>query len=102
VAISQFLLRGGVVLLFETPTASNSGTYKLLAPAGLFEASSRAAVARQTLSLVNPGIGVAARTTRNYRSAANTVRFRNVITPGNVVVQDRDGEAVVFHRIVSQ
>ena len=101
-ALSQFLLRGGVVLLFDAPTPSNSGTYKLLAPSGLFDADRRTTVERQTLTVVSPGIGVAARATRSYRSANNTVRFLDVTTPGNVVVEDRNGEAVVLHRIVSQ
>jgi hypothetical protein len=102
-ALSQFLLRGGVVLLFETVTDNNSGTYRLLQPTGLFDAASRRSVARrQTLTVVNPGIGVAARTTRSYRSATNTVRFVGVTSPGTVVVQDSDRETVIFHRIVSQ
>ena len=100
-ALAQFLQRGGVILLFETPTAANAGTYGLLKPIGVFRAARRAAVPAQTLTVVSPGVGVAARATVKYRSAANTVRFLDVTTPGGPVVEDGDGETVIFHRIVS-
>jgi hypothetical protein len=40
-ALEMFLARGGVIVLFETMTASHQGTWQILDEAGLFECSSR-------------------------------------------------------------
>jgi hypothetical protein len=100
-ALSQFVLRGGVILLFETSTDKNGGGYRILTPSGLFEAEAREPIARQNLTVVTFGIGVAARATRVYRAAATTVHFLNVLSPATVVVQDKAAEAVVLHRVVA-
>lgn len=99
-ALGQFLLAGGVVVLFETHGGSNDGTYRILQPAKLFLAEARAAVADQTLSVVEPGQGLAYNLTANYQSASRTSRFESIGSPGSVVVEDDTGAAVVFHRIV--
>ena len=46
-ALSQFLLRGGVVVVFETASNSNVGTYRILSPSGLFTADKREAMQRE-------------------------------------------------------
>ena len=99
-ALSQFLLRGGVIVLIEAPSQSNLGTFQLLRPAGLFESAARAAISSQTLEVATPGVGVAARTTRTYRSPTASVHFLGVTSPATPVVRDRDGEPVVLHRTV--
>ena len=35
-AVAQFLIAGGVVVLFETPSATNDGTFRILEPAHIF------------------------------------------------------------------
>jgi orotidine-5'-phosphate decarboxylase len=68
----------------------------------LFEADRREAISAQKLVVVTPGVGVAQRATNQYMVGPNTsVHFLNVRSAGSVVVEDRDREAVVFHRIVS-
>jgi hypothetical protein len=99
-ALGQFLLAGGVVVSFETHGGSNDGTYRILQPARLFLAEARAAVANQTLTVVEPGQGLAHNLTANYQSSSRTSRFESVGSPGSVVVEDDTGAAVVFHRIV--
>jgi hypothetical protein len=99
-ALSQFLFRGGVVVLFETQSTKNSGTYKLLAPAGLFLADSREAIDKQDLK-VSPGVGVANGITTTYASGPSSVHFLNIQTDGMTVVKDRDGETVVFDRVAT-
>ncbi|HMI92928.1 MAG TPA: hypothetical protein VK509_16245, partial [Polyangiales bacterium] len=100
-ALAQFLQLGGVILVFETPTKANSGTSIVLRPIGVFRAARRTEEAPQALTVVSPGVGVAARATSKYRSGTHTVRFVGITTPGGPVVEDSDGEVVVFHRIVS-
>ena len=100
-AISQFLLRGGVVVRFETHSDDNGGTHQLLEPAGLFGAEGREEVGGGALTVLNPGVGVAARATRNYSAADVTVRFLGHDGTGQVVVEDAQGEPVVIHRVVA-
>lgn len=100
-ALSQFLFRGGVVVLFETTSTSNSGTYKLLSPSGLFEAEKRETIARQSVTVVAPADAVAKSLTGTYAALSNSLRFLNVTSNGAMVVRDRDGEAVVFHRVIA-
>jgi hypothetical protein len=101
-ALSQFLFRGGVVVLFETMSTSNKGTYQLLSPAGLFVADKREEVVGLTrLDVVTPGLDIAKAVPQQYVPAPTTVHFTNVTSNGLVVVQDSTGETVVFHRVVA-
>jgi hypothetical protein len=100
-ALSQFLFRGGVVVLFETASTSNKGTYQLLSPAGLFVADRREEVIPQILRVVAPGLDIAKAVPGQYVSSATTVHFTNVTSNGLVIVQDTAGETVVFHRVVA-
>jgi len=103
-SMAQFLLRGGVIVLFETQSSDNGGTFRILQPAGLFSCASREAIAAQTLfvDLAALGSGVATRLTRDYRGQDTTVRFLDPDLDGlaTVVVRDGDDEAVVVHRVV--
>jgi hypothetical protein len=99
-AVAQFLLAGGVVVVFDTPSSNNDGTYRVLEPAHIFEADSRETVTSQQLILQTPGLGVAVRVPDRYMSATNTVHFNNVTSPGSFVVVDKDGKPVVVQRVI--
>lgn len=101
-ALAQFLYRGGVVVLFETPSNSNSGTYKLLSPAGLFLADKREAIvpASQKLKQRDPNTGLTLGVTTNYSATANTVHFSNIMSDGTSVIEDLSGETVIFQSVV--
>lgn len=101
-ALAQFLYRGGVIVLFETQSGNNTGTYRLLEAADLFSATSREPVtpAKQTLIVQPPPVGVAWRAGMGYRSSASTVHFLGV-ADGLAVVKDNMGEAVVIQRVIS-
>lgn len=101
-ALTQFLLRGGVVLLFETAVSANTGTFHLLEPSGLFTAKSRALIPIQTLDTVGVGFGAATRATRQYRSTGTSTHFNGVTSPGNILVEDKDKKPVVIQRIVTE
>lgn len=100
-AISQFLYRGGVVVLFEGASNKNHGTYHLLDAGGVFTAKGRESIPRQTLTVKTPGIDIAANAPTTYRSAGGTVHFLDVSTDGIVVVADSAGDPVVIHRVIS-
>jgi len=99
-ALADFLLGGGVVVVFDTPSSSNDGTFRVLGPAHIFEADSRELVTSQQLILQTPGLGVAVRVPDRYMSATNTVRFNNVTTPGSFVVVDKDDKPIVVQRVI--
>jgi hypothetical protein len=99
-AIAQFLVAGGVVVVFDTPSTTNDGTFRVLEAAHIFEADSRESVASQQLTLQTPGLGVAVRVPDRYMSATNTVHFNAVTTPGAFVVVDKDGLPVVVQRVI--
>jgi hypothetical protein len=100
-AIAQFLYRGGVVVLFDGASNTNTGTYHLLEPSGVFSAAKREAIPAQTLTVKTPGFDIAVNAPTTYRSAGETVHFLDVHTEGTVVVADGAGEAVVIHRVIS-
>jgi hypothetical protein len=100
-AISQFLYRGGVVVLFEGVSTKNHGTYHLLDAAGVFAASGRESIPVQTLTVNTPGFDIAANASTTYRSAGGTVHFLDVSSDGTVVVEDKAGDPVVIHRVIS-
>jgi hypothetical protein len=99
-AIAQFLVTGGVVVVFETPSANNAGTYQILEPAMIFAAESRESVVSQQLKVQTPGLGVAVRVPDRYMSGIETVHFKGVSTPGASVVVDQDGLPVIVQRVI--
>jgi hypothetical protein len=99
-ALAQFLVTGGVVVVFETPSSNNTGTFKILEPAMIFAADSREAVPSQQLKVETPGLGVAVRVPDRYMSAAETVHFNTVTSPGASVVVDQDGKPVIVQRVI--
>jgi hypothetical protein len=99
-ALAQFVVSGGVIVLFDTPSASNDGTFRILSPAHIFAAASRASLVDQELRVETPGLGVAVRVPDRYMSAANSVHFSGVTTPGTFVVLDNDDLPVVLQRVI--
>jgi hypothetical protein len=99
-ALAQFLVSGGVVVLFEGPSTKNDGTYRVLQPAAIFSAASRSSIANQQLNVLTPGIDLAARTSDRYMSARDTVHFSAMTTPGTTVVVDKTNLPVVVHRVI--
>jgi len=99
-ALAEFVSTGGVIVLIEAPSVQNAGTYQLLAPSHIFEASARETIATQRLTVQTPGLGVAVRVPARYMSARNSVHFRGVSTPGTFVVVDEDSLPVLVQRVI--
>lgn len=95
VALSSFLARGGVVVLFDGPSAANAGTWQILDAAGLFSASSRTEVTSEIVSVRAAADAVALRVPLFYAGERHTVAFD---TPDGVVVTATTSGAVVVHR----
>jgi hypothetical protein len=99
-ALAEFVNRGGVIVLFEGPSPTNDGTFRVLEPARIFAAGSRGPVEDQQLKVVGLGLGVAMNLPDRYMSLPNTSSFRAVTTPGTTLVEDRAGAPVVVQRVV--
>jgi hypothetical protein len=100
-AMTQFLSRGGVVVLFETESTKNRGTYQLFAPTGLFLADSRELIGMNNMMRVVSASDVGHRVPVQYTARPTTVHFLNIQTQGTTVVEDHDSKTVVFHLIVA-
>ncbi len=96
-ALASFLLRGGVVMVFDGG-GSHSGTYQILDAAGLLSVSGRTDVSGDTMSVVTASDAVASGVPLNYLGEITTVRFDT--TESIVVVSHPEGP-VVIHRIVA-
>jgi hypothetical protein len=96
IGLGTFLRRGGVVVVFETPSEDNAGTYQLLDAAGLFTATAITDVSGDAVDLVSAVDGVALGVPVRYRGETSTVWFSTPAT--EVVVRHADGP-VVLHRI---
>lgn len=99
-ALADFLVTGGVIVVFDGPSTKNDGTYKILQPAAIFAAASRSAIVNQQLKVLLPGIDVAARVSDRYMSARDTVHFSGVSSAGTTVVVDKTMAPVVVHRVI--
>jgi hypothetical protein len=97
VALAEFLARGGVVVLFETVSAANAGTWQILAEARLFNATGRVDTTGSVITVTEPADAVALRVPLSYAGERTTVRFMSSAT--TVVTRDATGP-VVIHRIV--
>jgi hypothetical protein len=99
-ALGQFLHRGGVVVVLDTPSVMNNGTNGLLARSGLFIASAHSEVVAPTLM---PASGRSADpllvgVTVPYTGMSHTVYFQTL--DGNAVVSAPVGP-VAFHRVIT-
>lgn len=84
-ALQMFVLRGGVVVLFDGG-GSNAGTYQLLQGAGLFSAVARVSLTPRTVNIVAPGDALASFVPTRYQAQNQTVGFDTLET--TVVVRD--------------
>ncbi len=96
-ALTEFLARGGVIVLMEGPNGANDGTYQLLKAAGLFSPGGRVAIGRKQLSLVSPGDGVATAVPTFYLGGAETMGFDAVVDGTVVVTEPTSDTPVVIH-----
>lgn len=99
-AVGDFLLKGGVIVLFEGQS-NNNGTYRLLELSGVFSASSRDQTSDPRLTLVAFGGPIALGAPKPYMSQVGTVRFHDVSTPADVVVIDSMSFPVILHRAIA-
>lgn len=95
--LQRFVARGGVIVLFESPTMQNEGTFQILETAGLFACSGRSDTTG-IIRVVGASDAVAVRLPLTYSSELNTVSFAS--TEGVVVTEDPNGAPVVIHRTI--
>lgn len=93
--LDGFLRRGGVVVILETATATNAGTFQILDPS-LFDATGVVDLDGTTLSVVAPGDPVALGMPLRYHAERTTVRFDGSGS-GGAVVTEPGGSPVVLH-----
>jgi hypothetical protein len=101
-AFLQFVARGGVIVLFETTSPSNAGTFQLLEPSGLFEAESRSVVPNGTRLRVDVATAIGTRVSSVYEAVQASLAFEGVTTPGAIVASTPDGRPVVIHRVIER
>ena len=92
VALSSFVRRGGVIVVFDGP-ATHDGTYQVLEAAGLFAATGRIDVTDDVIDVVAPGDAVAVGVAASYRGETATMRFET--SEETVVVRHVDGPVVI-------
>jgi hypothetical protein len=95
-ALTSFLSAGKTIVLLDTTSVTNVGTFQIVQAAGLFNASMRTDVTGQTLTVVGPGDALSPRVPRTYRAETTSVSF--VTAEVNQVVQAMSGAAVVIHK----
>lgn len=97
-ALESFVRRGRVVVMFETQSDTNAGTWQILDAAGLFACTGRTATTSPTIMVVEPSDAVALRVPLTYAYERETVRFET--TQPTVVCSDGTGPVVVHRTIV--
>ncbi|UJR80742.1 hypothetical protein [Sandaracinus amylolyticus] len=97
-ALDSFVRRGRVVVMFETQSDTNAGTWQILDAAGLFACTGRIATTSPTIMVVEPSDAVALRVPLTYAYERETVRFET--TQPTVVCSDGTGPVVVHRTIV--
>ena len=98
-ALDTFVRRGGVVVVFDTNSGTNAGTFQLLSAAGLLAVASRTVITGTIVSVDPAALGdaVAIGVPPMYRAETTTVRF-DTVEP-LTIVRDALGPVVV-HRVV--
>ena len=99
-ALAQFVARSGTVVLFEAPSSSNDGTFRILGPSRLFSASAREEIPEQRLEVMTLDQAVMLRVPDRYMSVSHSVHFSDVDKAATVLVADQDGEPVVLQRVI--
>lgn len=98
-ALAEFLVRGGVIVLIDGPSVENSGTHRILRPSGAFSAAGRIQMNGGDVRVNSPGTGIAVRVGDRYRGEQDTVGFMSIQVPGSVVAR-LDDMPVVFQRVI--
>lgn len=101
-ALSTFLFRGGVILVFDAGGA-NGGSQQILDAAGLLEVNARIPIPRSILRLETPSDAIAAGVSTEYQSEGESAGFDIAfdVTPASVVVRDPNTMwPVVVHSVV--
>lgn len=100
VALLSFLHRGGVIVVFDTNSGTNTGTFQLLSSAGLLNVVSHTVITGSTVMVDAAALGdaVAIGVPAMYRAETTSVRFDT--TDPLTVVRDAVGPVVV-HRVVA-
>ncbi len=98
VALTQFVGRGGVIVLFETQSANNAGGFQILSGAGLLNVTSRADATGATMEVVRQDDAVALSVPISYRGEMTTVAF---VTTDPVVIRSAVDGPEVIHRTYS-
>ena len=101
-ALSTFLFRGGVILVFDAG-GSNSGTHQILEGAGLLAETTRVAIPRRRLMLETASDAIAAGVPTEYQAEGESAAFDVdlVADPATVVVRDPMSTLpVVLHKVV--
>jgi hypothetical protein len=99
-ALAQFVARSGTVVLFEAPSSSNDGTFRVLEPARLFSADAREEIPEQRLEVQAQGMAVLLRVPELYMSVSHSVHFSEADGAATVLVADEAGEPVVLQRVI--
>jgi hypothetical protein len=97
-SLDMFLRRGGVIVMFETMSTSNAGTWQILESAGLFSCLSRSETTGTRITVSDPADSVALRVPLEYVGERTTVRFDT--GDGNIVCRDEMGPVVVHRTYV--
>jgi hypothetical protein len=97
VALDTFTSLGGTVVLLDGEAGDHGGTFQILRPSGLFDATGRSIVTGQTMRVVNPIDSVAANVPLMYAGEQATVSFETTET--GHVVRDESDAPVVIHRV---
>ena len=95
-ALMSFLLRGGVVVVFDGGGA-HAGTWQVLDAAGLVSMTSRTEISNTNVDLAAPADQVAVGVPILYRAERESVCFD--APDEGVVVRSSDGYPVVIHRV---
>jgi hypothetical protein len=99
-ALTGFLRKGGIVVLFDG-IGKNKGTYQILEPAQIFQADDIVQVTSGTnLSVIDLSDQIALNVPQRYVSRGETVGFETSDTTANVVVQTLSGLPVILHRVI--
>jgi len=100
IAMTSFVRRGGVIVVFDTGGSANVGTFQLLSSAGLLAVTARTVItgAIVVVDVAALGDAVAIGVPSMYRAETTTVRFDT--TDPLTIVRDVTGPVVV-HRVVA-
>jgi hypothetical protein len=98
-ALDTFVRRGGAVVVFETNSTTNVGTFQILGAAGLLSVVSRTVITGTIVQVDSAAAGdaVAIGVPPMYRAETTSVRFDS--TESLTIVRDAVGP-VVIHRVV--